>query len=115
MAFYDHVPIYQTATIDSSQTSSAVDLEGLTLSGVRTTTGLISTSITFLSAELSTGTYLPLVTSTGGTVTVTVSTSAAQQISIDPVNFLGVRHVKVKTASTESNKTFTLLMRPWGL
>ena len=117
MSLSDFIPVLnfqRTATVASSQTSGAVDLGGSVLAGIRTPVGLVSTSVSFQSAERSTGTYSALMTSTGGSLAITVSTEA-QQMALNPADFAGVQHLKVVTGSTEADKTFTLATRPWGL
>lgn len=113
---YDPIVTYnRTAAVSTSNASAAVDLGGATLMGVFVSTDTHKgTSISFQAATLSTGAYHNVLTSTGNTVSITgVSTQAARYYALDPTNFLGLRHIKLVSASTQETVTYTLATRPY--
>lgn len=111
---YKILSFTRIATVGSSQRTGAIDMGGATPVGIIVSTDtLVATSITFEVAQGSTYTFYPLVTSTGGSITVTTSTSAAKQYQLDPTDFAGVQFAKIVTSSTQdANKTFTWVTRP---
>jgi len=104
----------RTTTVGSSQRTDAVDMGGTTPVGIIVSTNtLISTSLTFEVAQGSTYTFYPLVTSTGGAITVNTSTQAAQQYRLDHTQFMGAQFVKIVMASSQdNNKVLTWVTRP---
>lgn len=113
---YDAVVTYnRTAAISTSNTSAAADLGGATLVGVFVSTDTHKgTSLSFQASTLSTGTYYSVLTSTGNTVSITgVSTQAGRYYAVDPTNFLGLRHIKLVSSSTQETTTYTLATRPY--
>jgi hypothetical protein len=104
----------RTTTVGSSQRTDAVLMGATTPVGIIVSTNtLVSTSITFEVAQGSTYTFYPLVTSTGGSITVTTSTQAAQQYRLDHTLFMGVNAIKAVMSSTQdNNKVLTWVTRP---
>ncbi len=98
----------------SSKSSGVVDLSGCTLVGLRTPEALVSTTLSFKSAEKSTGTFMTVKNSSGTTFSLTVSTSSGFHYMIDPTKLAGVRHLKVISNSAETAKAIGLVTRAWA-
>lgn len=110
----DFLNFQAVTTVGSSQRTDAINLNGNVPVGlIQPSSQLVSTSITFEVAQGSTYTYYPLVSSTGGAITITTSTQAGQQYRLDPYVFMGVNYVKcVMASSQDGTKTMTWVTRP---
>jgi len=104
--------IIKTTTIANGQTaSSEVDLEGFVLVGFETPAALTGTAMTFTVASAAAGTHKALKTSGGSALSFTVAASG--YYSVDPVNFWGVRILKLVSGSAEgAERTLTLHLMP---
>ena len=108
-AYQEIIEFGPSVTLNGT-TSAAYDLAGYTLVGIRTSSSMLSTQLTFTSAERSTGTYLPLRDVANNQIGVIIGTTATQ-FALDPLNFTGVRHVKIVSSATD-NTTLGLVLRP---
>lgn len=108
-----NVPSLSTVSlaISSGQTSaSSGDLKGRSIVGIITPASLASTSLTFTVSDDGT-TFRTLVNVSNASITVTVD-STTRQYAFDPQIFVGVRYIKVISGSSETSKTFKLVVRP---
>jgi len=83
--------------------SNGIDLKGGTVVSVRFPDALTGTSISFLSADNLTGTYIPLNDETGALVSITFA--ADTEVGLPPeiiTRLLGVRFIKLKSDSAEA-------------
>lgn len=102
---------FENVTIASSGTDSTeVDLQGMTLCGFYMPAAFTGTAMTFKAASSSGGTFLPVEDGFGVTISKTVS--ASKYIKVDPVDFSGVRFLKLVSGSAEgAERTITLAIR----
>lgn len=99
-----------TVAISSGQTSTEADLKGGTLVGIIVPASLSSTSITLANAITAGGTAYDVYDKDNTQYTIT-TTSSARQHYIEPAVAAGLRYVTLKTGSSETSKTFTLVYR----
>ena len=90
-----------TVTIASSGTTSqAIDVGEWLIAGIVTPAALTGVAFTFTGALTESGTYRPLVDSTGAAISVTVS--ADDHVLIEPQTFAGVSWIKLVSGSAEA-------------
>jgi hypothetical protein len=101
-----------TITVASNATTSAeVDLGGTNIVGLQMPAAFTGTTVTFLVATASGGTYQPLVDGAGSAVSKTVA--ASKYVGIDPTLFRGVRFVKLVSGSSEgADRAITVFSIP---
>lgn len=93
-------PLLPVTIADSMTTSSAIDLNGMTIVGMQMPVTMSSTAITFLAAITASGVYQPVYNGTGTLVSITVA--SGEYIQIDPTKFQGIRFLKLVMGSSES-------------
>lgn len=100
-------------TIANNQTvSGPADLGGLYLTGLLTPAALTGTVLTF-QASLDGATWVPVHTPAGAAYSVTVG--ASRYIPIPVADFVGVRHLKVVSGTTElGDRVITLVASAAG-
>jgi hypothetical protein len=101
-------PLNNATTIVSGTVTEAIAIRGRFLSRLFIPAALASTAISF---EVSTdgAVFVPATATNGSAYTITVSTTALG-IPIPPEITRGAGYIRVKTGSTETNKTFTLVL-----
>jgi hypothetical protein len=88
-----------SASIASGQTTSAaISLGGFSLVGILTPAALTGTAFTFTVSADGT-TYVPLYNSAGA---VSYTVAASRYIAINPVDFYGVKFLKIVSGSSEA-------------
>jgi len=97
-------------TISSGTTSAELEVGNATIVGLITPTGLSSTSLTFTASPVSGGTFATLKDRSGSDISVTV-TSTGYQYALNPSDFAGVNYFKIVCGSSETSKTFKVVMR----
>jgi hypothetical protein len=99
------------AIANGQQSSGALDLAGFTLVGILLPAAFTGVALTFEVSSAIDGTYVALKTGTGGSAlsyTVVQGSFAA----INPVDFQGVRFLKVKSGSAEGGaRSLTLMLK----
>lgn len=100
-----------TTTIANGATeSAAINLRDFTLCGIFLPAAFTGASVTFLAASTLAGTYVEVQDGDGAAISRTVA--ASKFIPIDPVDFLGVKFLKIKSASAEAAlRTLTVMGR----
>lgn len=93
---------------DNATTSPEADLRDRVLCGVFLPAGFLGTSLTFLAAAATGGTFLTIQDGEGADYTVTVA--ASKFVPVDPTKFVGVRFLKVKSGSSETGGPLTLYL-----
>lgn len=103
--------IYQTTTIASGQTeSSSIDLQGSTLVGIYMPSSWTTADLTY-KASTDNSSFVAVKDDAGNTKTSTVGTN--QFTLLDPVDFTGIRFLKlVSSASQGANRDIILVSRP---
>ncbi len=107
-------------TIATSTTvSSALDCDGMIVTGIACPAALTSTALTFqVACEPTIGSvgdpvpvFRQLTDATGAAVTVTVA--AAKHVALSPLVFAGFRQIKVVCGTAEeADRLLTVVMRP---
>ena len=97
-------------TIASGTTSAEIDLKGSTTCGIETPSGLSSTLITLKRANDSGGTFNAVKDVTDTLISITVN-SGSDYYALQPSDMAGIRFVKIETGSSETNKTFKIVVR----
>lgn len=89
------------ATIASGQTETGViDTGGMNLVGIMFPATFTGTTVTFEMCNTSSGTFVPVVSTTSGTA-LSYTVAQAKYSAIDPTPFLGIKFLKIKSGSTE--------------
>jgi hypothetical protein len=105
--------ITATTTIANGATdSAAIDLGVATLAGLTFDSAFDGTTITFKVATASGGTFVPMVNSSGTTISYTVA--ASKYLPLDPAIFAGIRHFKI-TAGTSQTGISTITIHKRGM
>lgn len=95
-----HGKATDTATIANGETvSGAVDLNDFALSGFITPAALTGTTMTFQGSADNGATYVAVHGTDGAAISYTVTTS--KYYAINPINFLGLTHIKIVSGSAE--------------
>lgn len=90
-------------------TSSALNLNGLSLVGITFPTSFTSTSVSFTGSTAIGGTYRA-VYDTSGAISYTIAQN--RYYSLDPVKFQGLKYLKIVTGSAEAyERTVTLHLK----
>lgn len=97
-------------TIISGILSEEIDLLGYVLVGLYTPANLASTSLKFTASPTAGGTFVQVKDKTNADYSITVD-SSARYYQLNPADFAGLRFIKLNPGSSETNKTFTLVLR----
>src|SRR3954463_4432954 len=108
--FINNISYETTVTIASGATlSGAADLSGYTLVGLIMPAAFTGTSITFSMSD-DAGTFYAI-TNAGGTA-LSATVAASKCILVTPGDFVGIRHLKLTSGSTEGgSRIIKLIMR----
>lgn len=100
---------YISTTIASGTTTNAIPLgAGKSLVGVYIPSGISSTSVTFTASPTADGTYS---TVARNNTTITEGVTASRLLTLDPVKFAAIEFLKIVTSASETDKTFTLVVK----
>lgn len=98
----------------SGSITSAIDTKGRTLVGIFMPASWTAASITFQAAITADGTYVDVYDTAGSELSVTAD--AGLYLPIDPINFWGLTHIKVRSGTSGSavsqgaERTLTLML-----
>lgn len=82
------------------QVSSVLNTGGAVLCGVLLPAALTSTALTFLTCDTADGTFVPVASTTDGTV-LTFTVAQGTYCAVDPKDFSGIQFMQIKTGSAE--------------
>lgn len=101
-------------SIASGQTvGDSEDVSGCTLTAIEIPVALTGASITFTASQTEGGTYYTVRKEDGTAYTISGTTNAGY-FKVDPLQFTGIRFLKVVSASAEgSTRTINLITRPF--
>lgn len=85
---------------NAGQTSGAISLQGEQVVGLFLPSAFTGTTMTFTACQTEGGTYVPVIDTTGTTVTITVGTS--RYIPLTPATFAGIKNLKLVSGTAES-------------
>ena|SRR5271165_3997680 len=103
------IPALAATIAISTQESSEVDCNGFVLCGVLIPAAFTGTTITFETYDPNSTTWVPIKNASG---TVSYTVAQGNYYAINPVDFYGVRQLKVKSGSSEvAARTLLLSLR----
>lgn len=101
-----------TAVIaNGTTTTPEIDLGGTEIVGIQMPAAFTGTTVTFLAATATGGTYQAVTDGTGSNISKTVA--ASKYIAIDPTLFRGIRYVEIVSGASEGGaRTLTVFSIP---
>lgn len=95
------IPNAQTTIANAQTTSAAIDLNGLSLVGIKLPAAFTGTALTFTMCDTVNGTYVPVRSGTSGSA-LSYTVAQGQYHAIDPKDFYGIRFLKIVSGSSEA-------------
>lgn len=93
-------PNQSVGIANGQQVSAAISCGGLVLCGILLPAAFTGTALTFEVCNTLGGTYVPLNSTTSGTL-LTYTVAQGTYCAIDPKDFQGVQYLKIKSGSSE--------------
>lgn len=104
------IPAVSMSIANGAQSSSAIDLKGFVLAGIKLPAVFTGTALTFEVSDAIDGTFQPLYDASNALVSMTVA--QGRWYAVDPANFQGVQFLKIKSGSAEGGaRTLTVSLR----